>query len=271
MAIKDLTPEQLRQFIQEHDEKSYLLLDVRQPDEYEDFHIPGARLIPLPDLVQTVDSLPADKALIFYCHVGGRSLAAASMAEEEIQGAGDIYNLSGGIMAWDQATVSDQPDVRLFDGQTTLEMFRTAMNLEKGAMRFYTHIRGAYPEQTWSEVFGRLAKAEIAHAKTVHEALEQRDAELAPFEPLFEGLDGEVLEGGLPLKDAMTQLASAEEQTCLRMLEMALKIEYTAYDLYRNLAHQLSESEGSEVFLSIAQAEKEHMRMLIDAIKSCPP
>lgn len=54
-------------------------------------------------------------------------------------------------------------------------------------------------------------------------------------------------------------------------LEMALKIEYTAYDLYRNLAHQLSESENSEVFLSIAQAEKGHMRALIDAIEDCPP
>jgi rhodanese-related sulfurtransferase len=269
MAIKDLTPEQLRQFIQEHDEKSYLLLDVRQPGEYEDFHIPGARLIPLPELVQTVDSLPADKTLIFYCHVGGRSLAAASMAEEEIQGAGDIYNLTGGIMAWDQATISSQPHVQLFDGQTTLEMFRTAINLEKGAMRFYTHISDANPNQSWSEVFGHLAKAEMAHAKTVHEAWKRKDAELEPFEQLFERLDGEVLEGGLALKDAMTQLASAEVKTCLRMLEMALKIEYSAYDLYRTLAHQLPESEGSEVFLSLAQAEKGHMGLLIDAIEGC--
>ncbi|MCP4576429.1 MAG: sulfurtransferase [Deltaproteobacteria bacterium] len=269
MAIKDLTPEQLRQFIQQHNEKNYLLLDVRQPDEYEEFHIPGARLIPLPELVQTVDSLPADKTLIFYCHVGGRSLAAASMAEEEIRGAGDIYNLSGGIMAWDRATVSNQPNVQLFDGQGPSEMFRTAMNLEKGAMRFYTHIRDTYPDPSWSEVFGRLAKAEIAHAKTVHETWERRDAQLEPFEKLFKELDGEVLEGGLLLKVAMTQLASAGEQTCLRMLEMALKIEYTAYDLYRNLTHQLSESEGSAVFLSIAQAEKGHMRALIDAIEGC--
>lgn len=271
MAIKDLTPEQLRQFIQNHDEKSYLLLDVRQPDEYEEFHIPGARLIPLPELVQTVDSLPADKSLIFYCHVGGRSLAAASMAEEEIQGAENIYNLSGGIMAWDRATVSNQPNVQLFDGQTTLEMFRTAMNLEKGAMRFYIHVSDTYPDPSWSDVFDRLARAETAHAKIVHEAWEQRDAELAPFEQLFEGLDGEVLEGGLPLKDAMTQLASSGDQTCLRMLEMALKIEYSAYDLYRTLGNQLSESEDSEVFLSLAQAEKGHMRSLIDAIEGCSP
>ena len=145
------------------------------------------------------------------------------------------------------------------------------MNLEKGAMRFYTHINDAYPDTSWSEVFGRLARAETVHAKTVHEAWEQRDADLEPFEPLFEGLDGEVLEGGLALNDAITQLASAKEQSCLRMLEMALKIEYSAYDLYRTLAHQLSESEGSEVFLSIAQAEKGHMRALIVTIESCTP
>lgn len=271
MAIKGLTSEQLRQFIQRHHEKSYLLLDVRQPDEYENFHIPGARLIPLPELVQTVDALPADKTLIFYCHVGGRSLAAATMAQEEIQGAGDIYNLTGGILAWDQGTVSSLPNLQLFEGQTTPEMLRTAMNLEKGAMRFYTHISETYPDPSLTDVFGRLALAETAHARTVHEAWGKMDAELAPFELLFQGLDGEVLEGGLALKDAMAQMASLEEKSCLRMLEMALKIEYTAYDLYRNLAHQLSESGDGAVFLSIAQAEKGHMRSLIHIIESCPP
>jgi len=48
--FQNLTPEKLRRFMDRHIESSYRLVDVRQPDEYEAAHIPGARLLPLPEL-----------------------------------------------------------------------------------------------------------------------------------------------------------------------------------------------------------------------------
>ncbi len=268
--IRELSPEQLRSYVQTHHEKEYLLVDVRQPGEYSHAHIPGARLIPLPQLVKTVDSLPADVDLIFYCHSGGRSAAASALATEELVGEGQIYNLKGGIHAWDGGTVDDLPQVQLFNRLSDVEMLETAMNLEKGAMRFYTHIGEKHAGRAWVDKFEHLARAETAHAKSVYRFWQQKEAGPETFEVLFDRLPGEILEGGLPLAKAIEALDSLKNQSCMRLFELALKIEYTAYDLYRTLANQTSVSDPGQAFLALAQAEKGHMRTLIDAMADCP-
>jgi rhodanese-related sulfurtransferase len=61
-----MTSEELRQYIETNAEGDYLLVDVRQPDEYVRGHIPGAKLIPVRDLVSDPSELPSDKDIIFY-------------------------------------------------------------------------------------------------------------------------------------------------------------------------------------------------------------
>jgi sulfur-carrier protein adenylyltransferase/sulfurtransferase len=268
MSLKPMHPEELRRYMQNHHEKDYLIVDVRQPEEYRRGHIPGARLLPLPELVQSMDRLPAGKALIFYCHGGGRSMAAAAMVEEEAWGSA-LYNLTGGMMAWDGGRVADEPQVRLFAGQTPGEMFGTAVNLEKGAQIFYETVGARYAQQAWGPVFARLAKAEWAHARAVHGFWRQIEPDLDPFEPLFEGCRGEILEGGLPLQSALDKIARLQGDTCLRLIELALQIEYAALDLYRRLADQQGEEALRQAFISLAQAEKAHMQNLIEAMELC--
>lgn len=179
MKIVDLSPQQLRRFIQGQPEKDYLLIDVRQPGEYQWGHITGARLMPLPELVRAMETLPRDKALVFYCHSGGRSMAAAAM-------------------------VADYPRVQLFsDAQTPARIFETAINLEKGALNFYTRVHSRYADQPWAKVFADLAQAEIGHAKTVYRFLRQTQHQVTDFETLFDRIAGDVLEGGTPLEQAL--------------------------------------------------------------------
>jgi NADPH-dependent 2,4-dienoyl-CoA reductase/sulfur reductase-like enzyme/rhodanese-related sulfurtransferase len=58
------------------DPRRQFLLDVRNPDEWETGHLPGATLIPLPELRARVDELPRDKEIIAYCRSGQRSYFA---------------------------------------------------------------------------------------------------------------------------------------------------------------------------------------------------
>jgi rhodanese-related sulfurtransferase/rubrerythrin len=274
MSIKEMTPQQLRDFVQQTDESAYVLLDVRQPGEYEQLHIPGARLWPLPELIQTIDTLPHDRAIVFYCRSGGRSMAAATMAEEALEDRrGTIYNLSGGMLAWDGAVAADFPRVGLFDRSATpLEMMEIAMNLEKGALLFYSHVAKQYEHETWSRGFEKLAMAERGHAKTVYGywcgLSNQPDIE--PFESLFESLAGDMLEGGLSLEDAIYQAGAVGDMACVRVVELALRIEYAAYDLYRTMAHQSPAPEPRQGFVKLAQAEKAHMQALAKSIDECP-
>ena len=72
-----LAPDELKSYINSKRESQYLLIDVRQPAEYQIGHLPGAKLMPLMELESKLFSLPADQDLVFYCRTGGRSLTAA--------------------------------------------------------------------------------------------------------------------------------------------------------------------------------------------------
>lgn len=75
-----------------------VLIDVREPFEWEIARIPGARLVPLGELPSRLDEFdPADE-LVIQCKVGGRSARAAEFLRES--GFPKVHNLAGGILAW---------------------------------------------------------------------------------------------------------------------------------------------------------------------------
>jgi rhodanese-related sulfurtransferase len=64
--VKALEPDEVKKYISQHPEGTYALIDVRQPGEYEKEHIPGAQLIPLPDLANALNKLDPGKPTIVY-------------------------------------------------------------------------------------------------------------------------------------------------------------------------------------------------------------
>jgi sulfur-carrier protein adenylyltransferase/sulfurtransferase len=267
LSLGYMLPEQLRHYMRTHHENEYLLVDVRQPEEYRQGHIPGARLLPLPDLVQSMNRLPADKTLVFYCHNGARSMVAAAMMDEEGFDQA-LYNLSGGVVAWEGGQVADEPRIELFLGKTVAQMFETAMNLEKGAGRFYKRAAREQGAAAWARLFARLAEAEREHAETVYGFWRRNEPQPDDFESVYERLSGEILEGGMPLQSAMDKLAGSDN--CTRIIELALQIEYAAYDLYRSMADQTEDASVRQAFMRLAQAEKTHMQRLIKSLAACP-
>ena len=74
------------------------LLDVREPWEYREGHVPGAQLIPLAELEQRVNEVPRDRPILAICHSGQRSLAAAGFLLH--LGYTSVSNVDGGTAAW---------------------------------------------------------------------------------------------------------------------------------------------------------------------------
>ena len=92
--VKSLNAEEAKDYMARHREGDYLILDVRQPWEYQEAHIPGARLLPLPELPGAYQTLDPDKPTIVHCAIGGRSRVAAQL----LAGLGfkEVYNLARG-------------------------------------------------------------------------------------------------------------------------------------------------------------------------------
>ena len=78
-----------------------VLLDVRDPEEYELGAIPGSILLPLPELRNRLGELDKDKTYIVYCATGIRAYIAIRMMTQT--GFGDVKNLAGGISTWQPA------------------------------------------------------------------------------------------------------------------------------------------------------------------------
>jgi rhodanese-related sulfurtransferase len=82
---------------------AYVVIDVRNPDEYQTGHLPGAALIPVNSVFARREELPKDKKILFVCAVGQRSALAAEMAAAAGLPADSLYTLDGGTDAWKKA------------------------------------------------------------------------------------------------------------------------------------------------------------------------
>jgi rubrerythrin/rhodanese-related sulfurtransferase len=251
-----------------HGEKHYLLIDVRQPSEYELGHIPGARLMPLAEVESRLFTLPSDRDLIFYCRSGGRSQWAASLAGEGEVSEKTVYHLMNGILGWNDKIQQGYPKVHIFDTNQSLEkLLETAMDLEKGAWRFYQYAIDRYPDDPIRPILEQVSIAEKAHAKLIYFFWRKAEKKPVAFERLYQNLKGNILEGGQSFEEACRQLEAVENQGSPAVIDLAMAIEYSAYDLYRTMAEQTDNAEASSIFLSIAQAEKGHMRTLARGLK----
>jgi rhodanese-related sulfurtransferase len=74
-----------------------LLLDVRQPDEWDAGHAPGATLIPLRQVPERLAELPRDRRIVAICRSGARSGRATDFLVAQ---GFDAVNLAGGMKAW---------------------------------------------------------------------------------------------------------------------------------------------------------------------------
>lgn len=89
--------------------EDFLLMDVREIDEYQTASINGSVLIPLGELEAHLPQLEAyrDKRIVIHCHHGGRSMRATIGLRQ--RGFNGAQNLAGGIDLWSQAVDPQVP------------------------------------------------------------------------------------------------------------------------------------------------------------------
>ncbi len=93
-----ITPLELKQKIDAHE--NFLLVDVREPHEFEIVRIPGSVLIPKDRILSgaALSELPQDRPIVLHCKSGARS--AEALAALHQAGFGDAVHVGGGVLAW---------------------------------------------------------------------------------------------------------------------------------------------------------------------------
>ena len=77
------------------------VLDVRTPEEWEEYHLPGSTLIPLDELESRLNEIPSDQEILVVCRSGNRSAVGRDILLDA--GFEEVTSLAGGLKGWKAA------------------------------------------------------------------------------------------------------------------------------------------------------------------------
>lgn len=95
-GVREITAPELKAMMDKKDK--FVLVDVREPHEYQIAKIPGARLIPLGEIAQRANELDTADDIVVHCRSGARSAKAIIQLQQ--MGFKRLRNLKGGVLAW---------------------------------------------------------------------------------------------------------------------------------------------------------------------------
>lgn len=260
--VKSIDATQAKEVITDKRSGEIAILDVRQPGEYESGHIPGAKLIPLPDLGDRLNEVDPAKPTLVYCAVGGRSRVAAQMLSG--RGFKQVLNLSGGFKAWaSQAAYGPEAaGLDLFTGEETPEeALVIAYSLEQGLRDFYLSMIPKVNSDDARKLFEKLSDIEVMHQDRVFEFYTRITEQPLPRDDFEQRTVAGVVEGGLTT-EAYISMFQPDLGSASEVVGLAMSIEAQALDLYLRAARKCADSDGSKAFMQIAEEEKAHLKEL---------
>jgi rhodanese-related sulfurtransferase/rubrerythrin len=263
--VTRLAPSEIKAILDQDKKGEFLLLDVRQPEEYEVGHIPGAMLIPLGELEIRKDELDPNRKIITYCRSGRRSMAAAIA----LCGLGfeSVYHLDGGILAWPYETIAGIPQTKpelITEAAEVRDVFVLAIKLEKGSRDFYVAARDKVVSPKAREILQMLAEAEEAHMRKLygHAFNLLHEEVVPPLEKFERELKVEHMEGGIEINPALAEVHGKFGNE-MDALEIALEKEYMSYDFYKRTSAVVANADAKNILHELAVEERNHADILL--------
>jgi rhodanese-related sulfurtransferase/rubrerythrin len=272
--VDSVTADEVRKVTETKRANEYCVLDVRQPEEYAQGHIPGARFIPLSELRARLGEVDKSRETYVYCRSGNRSRSATALMADA--GMTDVHNMLGGIDAWNGLQASGPPDFGEFCFPNNLkphELVAVAWLLEDGTQRFYRGVLETCLNtgKLICGVLSALAKAEDSHKATLLNLYEDISGEKADDDfprsvlnsvvnsTVASPTDEDLMEGCVSVDKA---LVWAEGREVREVLELMMALEANALDLYIKMARGVGDDSAKNAFMVLCDEEQEHLRLL---------
>jgi rhodanese-related sulfurtransferase/rubrerythrin len=260
--VKSFNADEAKKYMNRAPADQFTLLDVRQPGEYESEHIPGAKLIPLPDLNDRLTEIDADKPTIVYCAIGGRSRVAAQMLAGK--GFREVFNLSGGIKAWnsEKAFGPQESGLELFSGrESPEETLIVAYSLEEGLREFYQSMAAQVKNENARQLFEKLSLIEVKHQDRIFDEYKEITGASMSRDEFRKNTVVKAMEGGLTTEEYL-KLYQPDLEATEEVISLAMAIEAQALDLYQRAAERAETDASKNMLMQIATEERTHLAQL---------
>jgi len=194
--------------------------------------------------------------------MGGRSRAAAQLLAGK--GFKDVYNLKGGIKAWQGHTAfgpAEMGMVRLKGDETSQEIIVIAYGMEDGLAGFYKSLAGSTDDSEVVSVLNKLAKIEENHKQRLFELYSTLDPTVTDREAFENDIVSDMMEGGFTTEEFLEQNRDSMK-TVPDVLSIAMMLETQALDLYMRYSEKAKDEKSKTVLYDIAEEEKAHLASL---------
>ena len=185
------------------------------------------------------------------------------------KGFGKIYNLSGGIKAWEKEVAVGPEDagLHLFSGGPgPEEAIIAGFGLETGLRDFYHSMQKEVKNSSTKSLFAMLAEIETHHQRRLVKLYGEITGADISLEDFAKKIAETAMEGGLTTEEYL-QLYKTDLESEIEVLGLALAIEAQALDLYSRAARKSDNNEEyRNVLLRIAEEERSHIAQLSDYI-----
>ena len=188
------------------------------------------------------------------------------MAAQLLSGQGfrEVYNLKGGIKAWQgvKAVGPVELNLDLIRGdESPGEIIVLAYGMEEALHRFYSRFEQRQPEGRLKDLFRLLAAAEEKHQELLKKAYHGMAPSPGKAEPFTSAASSPVLEGGFQFEEFVRE-NEPRLKTETDLLELSLMLETQALDLYLRFAGKMEDRETKQVLFRLGDEEKAHLAAL---------
>jgi rubrerythrin len=187
------------------------------------------------------------------------------VAAQMLQGYGfkEVYNLSGGIKAWQGYKASGPEELNLDmvrGDETPAQIAALAIGMEESLKQFYQALLAKAQDDDVKKLFAKMVEVSDLHKQRFLDFYQQSEPGKDAGAILAE-VKTDVMEGGYRMDDFIRQ-NEPHMQTLLGALDVAMMLETQALDLYGRFAGRAEVAATRDFLLNVGQEEKVHLNML---------
>ena len=180
------------------------------------------------------------------------------------QGFKEVYNLKGGINAWEGLKAAGPAElglVLLRGDETPVEVISLAYGMEEGLRSFYAAVSERIDDSAVVTVLARLESIEVSHKQKLFKLYLSLASATEDLETFETRVVSKTMEGGYTTEEYLERNSSAMG-TVADVLALAMMLETQALDLYLRYSQKSSDEKGRAVLYDIAEEEKAHLSTL---------